>query len=151
MLDSVLTIKDFFKWVQGQWRDKYSKDRKARDDVLAKSIGVHQGMHNADEKADRTVTSGDWMNLNRSGRTYLIMVTTISVNFVIDMFANLRQIGYTTYKRFILTIQRERRLSPQTLNSRLHLNPLTCVHTLAVAIYSAPTDYPLTVSRVYML
>ena len=34
------TRKDFFKWAQGQWRDKYSKDRKARDDVIAKSVGV---------------------------------------------------------------------------------------------------------------
>ncbi|XP_062515262.1 uncharacterized protein LOC134190768 [Corticium candelabrum] len=48
------TRKDFFKWAQGQWRDKYSKDRKARDDVIAKSVGVQQGMDNADEKAATT-------------------------------------------------------------------------------------------------
>ena len=32
-------------------------------------------MHNADEKADRTGTSSNWMNRNLSGHTYLIMVT----------------------------------------------------------------------------
>ena len=48
------TRKDAFKWSQDQWCDKYSKDRKAKDDVLAKSNGVQQGMHNADKKADRT-------------------------------------------------------------------------------------------------
>ena len=71
----------------------------------------------------------------------------MSVNFAIGMFSNLRQIGHATCKGFI-TVQREKRLSRHTQNNRLHLNPLTIVHTLAVATYSAPsTNYNATNKR----
>ena len=49
---SVAARCNFFSYAQRQWHDKYSKDNKARDNVIAKNVGVQR--NNASKKPDRT-------------------------------------------------------------------------------------------------